>query len=132
MPILFHSPAKASEKTPSKTSPKKRNSGHDHSGGVYSFSNETICNIFYLEESHLTKSFQSIPDTEKVLINKTELDNVVYKNAKSLRTIGLEAILDLHAQMYHIVQSYSTKYDRTKLPQELQATVTRYLQYAKK
>ncbi|KAJ8715210.1 hypothetical protein PYW08_005191 [Mythimna loreyi] len=100
---VLESPTKSTEKTPSKTSPKKRNSGHDHSG-----------------------------DTEKVLINKTELDNVVYKNAKSLRLIGLEAILDLHAQMTHIVQAYSTKYDRTKLPQELHATVARYLQHAKK
>uniref|UniRef100_A0A2A4K6L4 Bromo domain-containing protein n=1 Tax=Heliothis virescens TaxID=7102 RepID=A0A2A4K6L4_HELVI len=101
---VLESPTKSSEKTPSKTSPKKRNSGHDHSSG----------------------------DTEKVLINKTELDNVVYKNAKSLRMIGLEALLDLHAQMSHIVHSYSTKFDRTKLPQELHATVTRYLQHAKK
>ncbi|KAJ8712482.1 hypothetical protein PYW07_005324 [Mythimna separata] len=100
---VLESPTKSTDKTPSKTSPKKRNSGHDHSG-----------------------------DTEKVLINKTELDNVVYKNAKTLRTIGLEAILDLHAQMTHIVQSYSTKYDRTKLPHELHATVARYLQHAKK
>ncbi|PZC78481.1 hypothetical protein B5X24_HaOG202146 [Helicoverpa armigera] len=101
---VLESPTKSTEKTPSKTSPKKRNSGHDHSSG----------------------------DTEKVLINKTELDNVVYKNAKSLRMIGLEALLDLHAQMSHVVHTYSTKFDRTKLPQELHATVTRYLQHAKK
>lgn len=99
---VLESPTKSTEKT-SKTSPKKRNSGHDASGG----------------------------DNEKVLINKTELDNIVYKNAKTLRTIGLEALLDLHAQLTYTVQSYSTRYERSKLPQELQAVVLRYLHHRK-
>ncbi|KAH9639625.1 hypothetical protein HF086_010032 [Spodoptera exigua] len=102
--LHFSSPTKSTEKTPSKTSPKKRNSGHENTSA----------------------------ETEKVLINKTELDNVVYKNAKSLRTIGLEALLDLHAQLSQVVSSYATKLDRTKLPQDLNTIVTRYLQYAKK
>ncbi|CAH0694738.1 unnamed protein product [Spodoptera exigua] len=101
---VLESPTKSTEKTPSKTSPKKRNSGHENTSA----------------------------ETEKVLINKTELDNVVYKNAKSLRTIGLEALLDLHAQLSQVVSSYATKLDRTKLPQDLNTIVTRYLQYAKK
>ncbi|CAB3230706.1 unnamed protein product [Arctia plantaginis] len=100
---VLESPTKSTEKSPAKTSPKKRNSGHDATSG----------------------------DAEKVLINKTELENIVYKNAKALRTIGLEPLLDLHAQMTHAVHSYSTKYDRTKLPQELHAIVTRYLQHRK-
>lgn len=79
-----------------------------------------------------SKMIQSFPDAEKVLINKTELDNVVYKNAKSLRSIGLEPLLNLHSQLTHTVRAYSTKYDRTKLPQELQAIVSRYLQHARK
>ncbi|KAF9799595.1 hypothetical protein SFRURICE_018782 [Spodoptera frugiperda] len=101
---VLESPTKSTEKTPSKTSPKKRNSGHENTSA----------------------------ETEKVLINKTELDNVVYKNAKSLRTIGLEALLDLHAQMSQAVSTYASKLDRTKLPQDLNTIVTRYLQYAKK
>ncbi|XP_075980354.1 ATPase family AAA domain-containing protein 2-like [Anticarsia gemmatalis] len=100
---VLDSPTKSTEKTPSKTSPKKRNSGHDASSG----------------------------DAEKVLINKTELDNIVYKNAKTLRTIGLEALLDLHAQLSHAVQTYAPRHDRTKLPAELLTIVTRYLQHRK-
>ncbi|RVE47330.1 hypothetical protein evm_008011 [Chilo suppressalis] len=99
---VIDSPTKSSDKTTAKTSPKKRNSGHDLS-----------------------------TDTERVLINKTELDNVVYKNAKALRCIGLNALLDLHTQASELIASYSTKHDRTKLPQELHAIVTRYLQMAK-
>ncbi|CAK1587151.1 unnamed protein product [Parnassius mnemosyne] len=98
------SPTKAGEKTPSKASPKKRNSGHETSNA----------------------------EADKVLINKTELDNILYKNAKALRSIGLEALLDLHTQLSKAVHSYSTKYDRTKLPLELHVIVTRYLQLAKK
>lgn len=71
-------------------------------------------------------------ENNKVLINKTELDNVVYKNAKALRSIGLEPLLDLHAQLSSAIHSYASKLDRTKLPQELTAIVTRYLQHAKK
>ncbi|KAM3965847.1 LOW QUALITY PROTEIN: ATPase family AAA domain-containing protein 2 [Aphomia sociella] len=101
---LLDSPTKSTEKTPTKTSPKKRNSGHDTSNG----------------------------DGDKVLINKTELDNVVYKNAKALRSIGLEALLDLDAQLSTVIRAYSTKHDRTKLPLELNAIINRYLQLAKK
>ncbi|KPJ18640.1 ATPase family AAA domain-containing protein 2 [Papilio machaon] len=90
------SPSKPGEKTPSKTSPKKRNSGHETSSG----------------------------DIDKVLINKTELDNILYKNAKLLRGIGLKALLDLYTQLSKAVDSYSTKYDRSKLPLELHAIVT--------
>ncbi|XP_028178389.1 ATPase family AAA domain-containing protein 2-like isoform X4 [Ostrinia furnacalis] len=99
---VIESPTKSTEKT--KTSPKKRNSGHDTSAG----------------------------EAEKVLINKTELDNVVYKNAKALRSIGLEALLDLHAQLSGIIRSYARATDRTRLPHELTAVVTRYLQHTKK
>ncbi|KAJ0174507.1 hypothetical protein K1T71_009615 [Dendrolimus kikuchii] len=98
------SPAKSSDKTPSKNSPKKRNSGHDITSG----------------------------DAEKVLINKTELENIVLKNAKVLRSIGLEPLLDMHAQLLHAVRGYTHKYDRTKLPQELHSIVNRYLQLARK
>ncbi|XP_068617633.1 LOW QUALITY PROTEIN: ATPase family AAA domain-containing protein 2-like [Battus philenor] len=98
------SPTKAGEKTPSKTSPKKRNSGHETSSG----------------------------DSDKVLINKTELDNILYKNAKALRSIGLEALLDLHTQLSKAVHAYSAKYDRTKLPLEMQTIVGRYLQLTRK
>lgn len=101
---LLESPTKSTEKATTKTSPKKRNSGHDTSNG----------------------------DGDKVLINKTELDNVVYKNAKALRSIGLEALLDLDAQLSAVIRAYSTKHDRTKLPHELHAIVNRYLQLAKK
>lgn len=87
------------------------------------------CMYIHISTNH---SHLPIPETEKVLINKTELDNVVYKNAKSLRTIGLEALLDLHAQMSQAVSTYASKLDRTKLPQDLNTIVTRYLQYAKK
>ncbi|CAD0202477.1 unnamed protein product [Chrysodeixis includens] len=97
---VIESPAKSTEKSPTKTSPKKRNSGHD-----------------------LTSS----GDAEKVLINKTELDNVVYKNVKSLRNIGLEPLLNLHAQLTHAVRAYAAKHDRTKLPHELQAIVSRFV-----
>ncbi|CAG9564529.1 unnamed protein product [Danaus chrysippus] len=97
------SPAKT-EKSPTKQSPKKRNSGHEASSG----------------------------DSEKVLINKTELDNLLYKNAKSLRSIGLTALLDLHEQLAAVVHSYSDKYDRNKLPNELNTIITRYIQLAKK
>ncbi|XP_072944949.1 ATPase family AAA domain-containing protein 2-like [Epargyreus clarus] len=100
---LADSPAKSTEKTPTKTSPKKRNSGHDGSG-----------------------------ETEKVLINKTELDNILYKNAKTLRGVGLEVLLDLHAQLAAAVRAYSGKHDRTRLPHELQAIVHRYIQLTKK
>nr|XP_026495936.1 ATPase family AAA domain-containing protein 2-like isoform X1 [Vanessa tameamea]XP_026495937.1 ATPase family AAA domain-containing protein 2-like isoform X1 [Vanessa tameamea] len=101
---VLDSPAKSTEKSPTKSSPKKRNSGHEATSG----------------------------DAEKVLINKTELDNILYKNAKALRNIGLEALLDLYAQLAGAVRSYSTKYDRTKLPHELQTIITRYLQLARK
>ncbi|XP_045488821.1 ATPase family AAA domain-containing protein 2 isoform X2 [Pieris rapae] len=94
---------KSSEKI-TKSSPKKRNSGQDASSG----------------------------DAEKLLINKTELDNILYKNAKSLRAIGFEALLDLYSQLNHTIQLYSDKYDRTKLPHELHNIVTRYIQLAKK
>ncbi|CAG9788857.1 unnamed protein product [Diatraea saccharalis] len=99
---VLDSPTKSTDKSTPKTSPKKRNSGHDIN-----------------------------TDTERVLINKTELDNVVYKNAKALRSIGLNALLDLHTQASEHIRTYSTKHDRTKLPQELQSIVTRYLQMAK-
>lgn len=69
---------------------------------------------------------------DKVLINKTELDNILYKNAKVLRGIGLKALLDLHAQLAKAVEAYANTYDRTKLPIELHAIVTRYLQFARK
>lgn len=68
-----------------------------------------------------------VPDTEKVLINKTELDNVLYKNAKALRGIGLEALLDLYAQLASCVRAYERTRDRTKLPHELHAAVARHL-----
>lgn len=73
-----------------------------------------------------------LSEAEKVLINKTELDNVLYKNAKSLRAIGLEALLDLYSQLNITIQLYSDKYERTKLPQELHNIVNRYIQLAKK
>lgn len=97
-------PPKSSDRAATKNSPKKRNSGHDIASG----------------------------DAEKVLINKTELDNIVYKNAKALRSIGLEPLLDLHAQLLHAVREYTHKYDRTKLPQELNNIVMRYVQLARK
>ncbi|XP_038222643.1 ATPase family AAA domain-containing protein 2-like [Zerene cesonia] len=96
------SPAKSTERI-TKTSPKKRNSGHEAS-----------------------------VEAEKVLINKTELDNILYKNAKSLRAIGLEALIDLYSQLNDAVQAYSDKWDRTKLPQDLHSIVSRYIQLAKK
>ncbi|XP_037293009.1 ATPase family AAA domain-containing protein 2 isoform X2 [Manduca sexta] len=98
------SPTRPTEKSPAKTSPKKRNSGHDTASG----------------------------DADKVLINKTELENIVYKNAKALRSIGLTALLDLHTQLTKVVRSYAHKYDRSKLPQELNTVVNRYLHLAKK
>ncbi|CAK1555591.1 unnamed protein product [Leptosia nina] len=97
------SPAKSSDKI-TKTSPKKRNSGHEASS----------------------------EDAEKVLINKTDLVSILYNNAKRLRTIGLETLLDLHSQLNTTVQAYKDKYDRTNLPHELQSIVNRYLQCAKK
>ncbi|VVD03979.1 unnamed protein product [Leptidea sinapis] len=97
------SAAKSSEKQ-TKTSPKKRNLGHETSSG----------------------------DVEKVLINKTELDNILYKNAKSLRSVGLEALLDLYTELNNTILTYKDKYDRTRLPHELQNIVTRYIQLAKK
>ncbi|CAH2235057.1 ATPase family AAA domain-containing protein 2-like isoform X2 [Pararge aegeria] len=100
---VLESPAKTTERTPTKQSPKKRNSGHEASTG----------------------------DAEKVLINKTELDNILYKNAKALRNIGLEALLDLYAHLASSVRAYAHKCDRTKLPHELHAVITRYL-HAKK
>ncbi|XP_052743253.1 ATPase family AAA domain-containing protein 2 isoform X2 [Bicyclus anynana] len=96
---VLESPAKSTERTPTKQSPKKRNSGHETSTG----------------------------DTEKVLINKTELDNILYKNAKALRNIGLEALLDLYADLAACVRAYVSTHDRTKLPHELHAVITRYL-----
>ncbi|XP_045500636.1 ATPase family AAA domain-containing protein 2-like [Colias croceus] len=98
----LHSPAKSTEKI-TKTSPKKRNSGHETS-----------------------------VEAEKVQINKTELDNILYKNAKALRAIGLEALIDLYSQLNDAIQAYSNKWDRTKLPQDLHQIVNRYVQLAKK
>lgn len=66
-------------------------------------------------------------DTEKVLINKTELDNVLYKNTKALRTIGLEALIELHAQLTRAVNAYAKERDRMQLPNELNTIVGRYL-----
>ncbi|XP_053610772.1 ATPase family AAA domain-containing protein 2-like isoform X2 [Plodia interpunctella] len=101
---VLESPTKSTEKSPAKTSPKKRNSGHEATSG----------------------------DAEKVLINKTELDNIVYKNAKALRSIGLEALIDLHAQLRQIISSYADKHDRMKLPHDLNTVVYRYLQLTRK
>ncbi|XP_045774866.1 ATPase family AAA domain-containing protein 2-like [Maniola jurtina] len=100
---VLESPAKSTERSPTKQSPKKRNSGHEASSG----------------------------EAEKVLINKTELDNILYKNAKALRTIGLEALLDMYAHLAAAVRAYACKRDRTKLPHALHAVITRYL-HAKK
>ncbi|CAG9112242.1 unnamed protein product [Plutella xylostella] len=97
------SPTKSSatERPTAKTSPKKRNSGQETTSGG---------------------------DTEKVLINKTELDNLLYKNVKSLRSIGIKALLDLHSQLSIVLNKYAQTYDRTKLPQEYQAIIARYVQ----
>ncbi|XP_060804753.1 ATPase family AAA domain-containing protein 2-like isoform X2 [Amyelois transitella] len=100
---VLESPTKSTEK-PTKTSPKKRNSGHEATSG----------------------------EADKVLINKTELENVVYKNAKALRLIGLEALIDLYSQLSQTINSYADKYDRMKLPQELNTIVYRYLQVTRK
>ncbi|XP_073961924.1 ATPase family AAA domain-containing protein 2B-like [Choristoneura fumiferana] len=101
---LRDSPAKSTEKAPAKSSPKKRNSGHETSSR----------------------------DPEKVLINKTELDNILYKNAKALRAIGLEALLDLHAQLSAVLRQFSHTHDRTKLPVEYHNVVARYVQLSRK
>ncbi|XP_049876292.1 ATPase family AAA domain-containing protein 2-like isoform X2 [Pectinophora gossypiella] len=100
---VLDSPAKSTEKSPTKASPKKRNSGHDVAS-----------------------------ESDKVLINKTELDNVLYKNAKALRSIGLEPLLELHAELSKAVHAYTELRDRTRLPQELHAIVARYVQLARK
>lgn len=97
------SATKSTERTEKiKTTPKKRNSGHD---------NDTN------------------GDTRKILINKTELDNIVYKNAKTLRSIGLEALIQLHTQISTTVCGYTHTNDRTKLPTEIQHVVQRYIQH---
>ncbi|CAH2093136.1 unnamed protein product [Euphydryas editha] len=101
---VLDSSAKSTEKSPAKPSPKKKNSGHDANSG----------------------------DAEKVLINKTELDNILYKNAKALRGIGLEALLDLYAQLAGAVRAYAAAADRARLPHDLHAVVARYLQLARK
>ncbi|XP_012550629.2 ATPase family AAA domain-containing protein 2 isoform X1 [Bombyx mori] len=101
---VIESPTKSTEKPSTKTSPKKRNSGTEAASG----------------------------DAEKVLINKTELKNVVFMNAKALRYIGLSALLDLHSQLTKIVREYSNKYDRTKLPQEMSKVIARYVQLLEK
>lgn len=66
------------------------------------------------------------------MINKTELENILYKNAKALRGIGLEALLDLYTQLAGAVRAQMSATDRTRLPQDIQAIVTRYLQLARK
>lgn len=71
-------------------------------------------------------------DPEKVLINKTELDNILYKNAKALRAIGLEALLDLHAQLSAVLRQFAHAHDRTKLPLEYNNVVARYVQLSRK
>ncbi|GBP30145.1 hypothetical protein EVAR_94990_1 [Eumeta japonica] len=96
------SATKTVEKPSTKLTPKKRSSGHDISG--------------------------EREDT----INKTELDNVLYKNVKALRTIGLEALIELHSQISATVQAYSRTHDRTKLPSEILALVNRYTQHLAK
>ncbi|CAH2044060.1 unnamed protein product, partial [Iphiclides podalirius] len=98
------SPPKSGEKTPSKTSPKKRNSGHDTNSG----------------------------DAERVSISKAELDNVLYKNAKALRGVGPAALLELHTQLTQAVRAYSATCERERLPSEMAAIVARYLQLARK
>lgn len=70
--------------------------------------------------------------SEKVLINKTELDNILYKNAKALRAIGLEALLDLHAQLSAVLRQFAHAHDRTKLPLEYNNVVARYVQLSRK
>ncbi|XP_045451233.1 ATPase family AAA domain-containing protein 2-like [Melitaea cinxia] len=100
---VLDSPAKT-EKAPTKTTPKKRNSGHEATSA----------------------------DAEKVVINKTELENILYKNAKALRGIGLEALLDLYTQLAGAVRAQMNATDRTRLPQDIQVIVTRYLQLARK
>ncbi|XP_063626226.1 ATPase family AAA domain-containing protein 2-like [Cydia splendana] len=101
---VLESPAKSTEKVTAKSSPKKRNSGHETSSR----------------------------DADKVLINKTELDNLLYKNAKPLRQIGLSALLDLHAQLSAVLRRYTDRADRTKLPHDMHAVLARYVHISRK
>ncbi|CAH0725558.1 unnamed protein product, partial [Brenthis ino] len=101
---VIESPAKSTDKSPTKPLPKKRNSGHEASTG----------------------------DDEKVLINKTELDNILYKNAKALRGIGLHALLELYAQLAALVRQLAPRRDRTRLPHDMQALVARYLHHRRR
>ena len=73
-----------------------------------------------------------ITDEDKVLINKTELDNILYKNAKALRSIGLEALLELYAQLSSAVASHAKSFQRARLPQHMHAIVNRYLQWRRR
>ncbi|KAJ2940461.1 hypothetical protein O0L34_g145 [Tuta absoluta] len=101
---VLDSPArKSTERSPTKTSPKKRNSGHELSS-----------------------------ESDKVLINKTELDNLLYKNAKALRNIGLEALIDLYHALRAAAHCHARARDRTKLPHQMGQIINRYVQLAKK
>lgn len=73
----------------------------------------------------------SFSENSQVMINKAELDMLLNKNIDRLRSIGINALLELHAQLSRVVHAYATTNERVRLPTELGAIVTRYIKLAK-
>ncbi|XP_049875887.1 uncharacterized protein LOC126373697 [Pectinophora gossypiella] len=61
----------------------------------------------------------------KVIINTAELNAIMSNNIVPLCQVGLEALIDLHAQLSKTVHAFSDACDRTHLPKELHAIVSR-------
>lgn len=72
-----------------------------------------------------------VSENTSVMINKAELDILLNNNIERLRSIGICALLELHSQLSHVVHAYASTNERTRLPTELGAIVSRYIQLAK-
>ncbi|XP_011505314.1 PREDICTED: ATPase family AAA domain-containing protein 2-like isoform X2 [Ceratosolen solmsi marchali] len=68
-------------------------------------------------------------ESDKVLIDKTELENIFMYTVKATSKFPIELLCDTYVQLSRRVSQYSQTYDRKELPKDLLQDVKRFEQY---
>ncbi|XP_020281851.1 ATPase family AAA domain-containing protein 2-like isoform X2 [Pseudomyrmex gracilis] len=70
-----------------------------------------------------------IDDNEKVLVDKTELENAWHFTVDATKDFPVEVLCDIYVQLSRCVGKYAHKYDRKSLPKDLLKKVKKFTEY---
>ncbi|CAL1683739.1 unnamed protein product [Lasius platythorax] len=74
-------------------------------------------------------SRDKIEENEKVVVDKTELDNAWHFTVEITKDFPVEVLCDIYVQISRCVGKYAHKYDRKSLPKDLLKEVEKFTEY---